>query len=99
MDMFLSLPKIIIGEGRLRRDPTAPLPWKVSLCSWSAETRAFRRAARLVAAHNHGRSSTRHGPTEVRGHLDVLHLATLTFLVVVGVLALAVRADRAAVVD
>jgi hypothetical protein len=34
----------ISGEGRLRRDPTAPLPWKVFLCSWGGEARAFRRA-------------------------------------------------------
>src|SRR3954469_11032545 len=52
-----------------------------------------------TAPHDHGRAGARHGPAEVGGHLAGLHLAAAALLVVVGMLALAVGADRTAVVD
>src|ERR671919_533865 len=54
---------------------------------------------RSIAPHDHGRTGTRHGPAQVGGHLAVLHLPAAAFLVVVGVLALAVGTGGAAVVD
>src|SRR5688572_9809766 len=51
-----------------------------------------------ITPHDHSRSGARVGPAEVGGHLAVLHLPTAAFLVVVGVPALAVRTDGAAVV-
>src|SRR4029078_3488497 len=52
-----------------------------------------------AATHDHGRASARHGPAQVGGDLAPLDLPASAFLVVVGVLALAVGADGTAVVD
>src|SRR6516225_10662321 len=49
--------------------------------------------------HDHGRSRARHRPAEIGAHLAVSNLTAATLPVVVGVLAPAVGANRAAVVD
>ena len=51
-----------------------------------------------AAAHDHRRRGRRIGPAEIGADFDILDLAAAAFAVVVGVLALAVGADRAGIV-
>src|ERR1051326_4556049 len=55
-------------------------------------------APRSPAPHHHGRAGAGHGPAEVGGDFDVLRLAAAALAIVIGVAALAVGTDRAAVV-
>src|SRR5207237_10300742 len=50
-------------------------------------------------AHDHRRRGRRVSPTEIGADLDILDLPTAALAVIVGVLPLAVRADRAGIVD
>src|SRR5437868_13691102 len=52
-----------------------------------------------AAPHDHRRPRRWVGPAKIGADLDILDLAAAAFLVVVGVLALAVRPDRAGIVD
>src|SRR6185295_13283972 len=52
----------------------------------------------LAAPHDHGRARAGIGPAQVGRHLAVLDLAAAALAIVVGVLALAVRPDRAGIV-
>src|SRR5712692_3000064 len=51
-----------------------------------------------AAPHDHRRAGRRVGPAEIGADLDIPDLAAAAFLVVVGMLPLAVGADRAGIV-
>src|SRR5207248_9340382 len=51
------------------------------------------------APHDHRRRRRRIGPAEIGADFDILDLAAAALAVVVGVLALAVRPDRAGIID
>src|SRR5215510_2447620 len=56
-------------------------------------------SSRSAAPHDHGRAGARHGPAKIGGDLASLHLPAAAFIIVVGVLAFAIRPYRTAVVD
>src|SRR5882672_7410276 len=53
----------------------------------------------LGPPHHHGRAGAGHRPAEVGRHFGVPDLAAAALAVVVGVAALAVRSDRAGIID
>src|SRR6185437_5731117 len=51
-----------------------------------------------AAPHDHGRAGHGIGPAQICGDLDILHLPATAFAIVIGVPALAIRADRTGII-